>query len=52
MPARDNPRDQGAVNQDREFEDLLREVDQHFKAGRKWTLKIEPPAGKKRASAA
>jgi hypothetical protein len=51
MPARDNPRDQGAVK-DREFEELLSKAVQHLEARGKQVLRVEPPAGKKRASAA
>ncbi len=55
MPARDNPRDQGAVNRDREFEELLSKAAQRAEADRERILKAEqaePLAGKKRASAA
>jgi len=52
MPARDNPRDQGEVNQDREFEELLSKAVQHLEARGKQILSVEPPAGKKSASAA
>lgn len=50
MPARDKPHDQGT--QDREFEELLSKAAQHLEAKGKQFLKVEPPAGKKRASAA
>jgi hypothetical protein len=52
MPARDNPRNHGASNQDREFEELLSNAVQHFEASRKQIPKVEPSAEKKRASAA
>jgi len=52
MPARDNPRDQGAASQDREFEELLSNAVQYIEASRKQVLKVEPSAEKKRASAA
>jgi hypothetical protein len=52
MPARDNPRDQGAVDQDREFEELLSKAVQHLEAKGQRIPRVEPPAAKKRASAA
>ena len=54
MPACDNPRDQGAASQDREFEELLSKAVQHFGSDRKQkqVLNVEPSPEKKRASAA
>ena len=52
MPARDNPRGDGAVTHDSELEELLSKAAQHFEASRKQILKVEPSAEKKRASAA